>query len=340
MKDHIRILLGERDTIAPRDIVAATGLTRQAVHYHLLQMLEKGEITRVGAGRGTRYRRSVDFAARYALGDLEEDVVWREVLDHAARLREARENVRSILTYAFTEMLNNAIEHSSGSEAHVLVWAVEDTFAFEVSDDGVGAFRHVREKLELRDDFEAIEQLSKGKLTTLPERHTGEGIFFTSRMVDRFEIHAGGLRWVVDNLRNDEAVGEVPRRRGTRVRCELSRHATRTTAEIFERFADPERLEFGRSSVPVRLFKTGGTFVSRSEARRLASRLEKFGEVTIDFSGVREVGRGFVDELFRVWARQHPDTRLVPANMVPAVERMVMGALARSGGADVTTRRG
>ncbi len=328
VKDHIRLLLSERDTIAPRHVVAATGLTRQAVHYHLVQMLETGEIVRVGAGRGTRYRRAADFAARYPLAGLQEDAVWGEVLDHVARLREARDNVRAILTYAFTEMLNNAVEHSSGTEAHVVCWAAAETYAFDVSDDGVGAFRHVREKLNLPDDFEAVRQLAKGKLTTLPERHTGEGIFFTSRMVDRFEIHAGGLRWVVDNRRSDEAVGEVPTRRGTRVRCELHRQSTRTTAEIFERYADAESFAFGRSAVRVRLYQTGGMFVSRAEARRLASGLEQFGEVTLDFSGVPEVGQGFVDELFRVWAGQHPETRLTPTNMVPAVERMVGRAVA------------
>ncbi|MBI4521553.1 MAG: DUF4325 domain-containing protein [Gemmatimonadetes bacterium] len=327
LKDQIRLLLAGQETIAPRDVVAATGLTRQAVHHHLAKMLESGEIARVGAGRGTRYRRAADFAARYPLGGLQEDVVWNQLLDQLVGLRDAPSNVRSILTYAFTEMLNNAIEHSSGTEADVVLWAAGETIVFEIADDGVGAFRHVREKLNLQDDFEAIEQLSKGKLTTLPERHTGEGIFFTSRLVDRFEIQSGTLRWVVDTLQNDEAVGEATSRRGTRVRCELSRQSTRTTAETFERFADPETFEFARSAVRVRLFKAGGAFVSRSEARRLASQLEKFGEVMIDFSDVHEVGQGFVDELFRVWAGQHPATKLTPTNMVPAVEWMVRRVL-------------
>jgi hypothetical protein len=35
-----------------------------------------------------------------------------------------------------------------------------------------------------------------------------------------------------------------------------------------------------------------------------------------------------VDELFRVWAREHPQTRLVPIEMCPVVERVVRRNLA------------
>jgi len=35
--------------------------------------------------------------------------------------------------------------------------------------------------------------LAKGKLTTDPKRHSGEGIFFSSRMFDEFDILSGGV---------------------------------------------------------------------------------------------------------------------------------------------------
>jgi anti-sigma regulatory factor (Ser/Thr protein kinase) len=38
-------------------------------------------------------------------------------------------------------------------------------------------------------------ELSKGKLTSEPDRHNGRGLFFTSRLADVFDLHAnpGGL---------------------------------------------------------------------------------------------------------------------------------------------------
>jgi hypothetical protein len=62
----------------------------------------------------------------------------------------------------------------------------------------------------LGDSFSAIQELSKGKTTTHPARHTGERIFFTSTVVDAFVLDADGLRWTVDNLRGDQAVGSAP----------------------------------------------------------------------------------------------------------------------------------
>lgn len=327
VKDVIRLLLADRLAISTGDVVAATGLTRQAVHYHLAEMVRTGELVRTGAGRGARYRRHTRFSRSYPLAGLAEDSVWEEVRGSIPEVAGASEHVRSILGYAFTEMLNNAIEHSGGNEAHIAWWVRPESIGFEIADDGDGLFVHVRRRLMLPDDFAVIQELSKGKLTTDPEHHTGEGIFFTSKVLDRFELHSGDLRWVVDNLRQDQAVGEAPRRRGTRVRGDLSPITERTLQQVFDAYAEPGAFAFTRSSVVVPLFESGDRFLSRSEARRIGHRLEAFREVVLDFSGVRDVGQGFVDELFRVWAREHPETRLVPINMSGAVERMVRRGL-------------
>ena len=285
-------------------------------------MVETGELLRVGAGRGSRYVRNADLERRYALEGLQEDHVWREVSAALPAIGGAERNVRSILTYAFTEMLNNAIDHSQGEEARVMAWT-RDPFAFEVHDDGVGVYRHLRERLGLEDDLAALQQLAKGRETTAPERHTGEGIFFTSRAVDRFELDANRLRWIVDTSRQDHAIGEAPDHPGTRVRWEVDPATPRTLEEVFTPFVDADSLRFERTVVPLRLFETEDRFVSRAEAKRLGRDLERFREAVLDFSGIDEVGQGFVDEMFRVWARDHPQTRLVPINMSPVVERIV-----------------
>jgi hypothetical protein len=210
-------------------------------------------------------------------------------------------------------------------EARVKVWA-RDQLSFEISDDGVGAFRHVRERLGLPDDLAALQQLSKGRETTAPDRHSGEGIFFTSKAVDHFELDANRLRWIVDTNRGDQAIGEGPEHAGTRVRCDIDPANGRTLEEVFAPFVDEQSLRFDRTVVPLAVFEPEGSFVSRSEAKRLGTRLERFHEAVVDFAGVEEVGLAFLDELFRVWAGEHPETRLVPINMSPVVERLVRRA--------------
>lgn len=332
----IRVLAADRGYVTAGEVAKAAGVSRQAAHYHLVQMVRDGELHRVGAGRGSRYVPDADLDRTYPLEGLEEDRVWDEVAADVPEIQGAPPNVRSIMRYAFTEMLNNAIDHSGGSEARVKVWA-RDTLSFEVNDDGVGAFRHVRERLELPDDLAALQQLSKGRETTAPDRHSGEGIFFTSKAVDRFELDANRLRWIVDNGRGDQAVGDAPEHAGTRVRCDVDPAIRRTLAEVFEPFVDEETLEFARTVVPLAMFEAEGGFVSRSEAKRLGTRLERFREAVVDFSSVGEVGLAFVDELFRVWANEHPETRLVPINMSPMVERVVRRSTERP--SFPTTRR-
>ncbi|MDX2342804.1 MAG: STAS-like domain-containing protein [Acidimicrobiia bacterium] len=77
----------------------------------------------------------------------------------------------------------------------------------------------------------------------------------------------------------------------------------------------------------VRLFAIGTEFVSRSQAKRLVNGLEKFREVVLDFKGVDLVGQGFADEVFRVWAREHPDVKLIPTDMNDAAAFMVERAI-------------
>lgn len=62
---------------------------------------------------------------------------------------------------------------------------------------------------------------------------------------------------------------------------------------------------------------------SRAQAKRIAHRLEAFDTVDLDFDGVDAIGQGFADELFRVFARQHPQVVLQPRNMNAQVAAMV-----------------
>jgi hypothetical protein len=50
--------------------------------------------------------------------------------------------------------------------------------------------------------------------------------------------------------------------------------------------------------------------------------------VTLDFSGVEIVGQGFCDEVFRVFARAHPQVTIEPVGMNETVAFMVARARA------------
>jgi anti-sigma regulatory factor (Ser/Thr protein kinase) len=227
-----------------------------------------------------------------------------------------------IMAYAFTEMLNNAIDHSGSDTAVISFWISDDQWCFEIKDKGVGALAKLESGLHLDSEFEAVQELSKGKRTTDPAHHTGEGIFFTSKVVDLFRLTSSGVRWTVDNLRHDQALGTAPPMLGTSVQCQVDPHTDRVLADIFREFTQDHA--FVRTRPFVKLFEIGTTFVSRSEARRLLDGLEAdFETVEVDFAGVTDVGQGFVDELLRVWPATYPGKMVIPINMNAAVEFMV-----------------
>ena len=79
--------------------------------------------------------------------------------------------------------------------------------------------------------------------------------------------------------------------------------------------------------VPVRLVKHGmEQLISRSQAKRLLARFERFKVVILDFKGVDEIGQAFADEVFRVFPATHPDVRLIPVNTTRDVKKLIRRA--------------
>jgi len=81
----------------------------------------------------------------------------------------------------------------------------------------------------------------------------------------------------------------------------------------------------------ISLSKIGSeTLISRSQAKGIVLGLEKFNYVTLDFDGIRLAGQGFVDEVFRVFANAHPDTKITYINANADVEFMIKRGFATS----------
>ncbi len=252
---------------------------------------------------------------------LAEDRVWREDLRPA--LNGEQDNVIRLLEYGFSEIFNNAIEHSEGSSIGVLMKIFPDINVLAIVDNGVGIFNKIQRNCQLDDPHHAILELSKGKLTTNPESHTGEGIFFTSRMFDLFVIHSDKLGF--SSIKQTDILWDVDYgpNKGTGVMMEISRKSTRTTGQVFNEFADVEH-GFSKTIVPVQLVRYGDeSLISRSQARRMLERLDKFQTVILDFKDVAQIGRAFADEVFRVFAKAHPGTHLAAINTSKQIDALI-----------------
>src|ERR1017187_4376752 len=186
----VRTFMLEHLDAHPRDIVRVTverfQITRQAEHRHLHNLVNEKAVVSEGNTRNRVYRLAplAEWGKLFPLtAPMTEDSAWSEV---GQQLGPLPENVRDIWHYGFTEMFNNAIDHSGATFAHVSMKKTAASTEIAIDDFGVGIFRKIQEALSLSDERHAVLELAKGKFTTDPKRHSGEGIFFTSRSFDDF----------------------------------------------------------------------------------------------------------------------------------------------------------
>lgn len=234
----------------------------------------------------------------------------------------------NIWHYGFTEMFNNVIDHSGASSVAVTVRKTAATAKIEIQDDGVGIFKKIQAALNLADERHAVLELAKGKFTTDPANHSGEGIFFSSRMFDEFDILSGEVYFSHEfNKKEDWILQRSSPRGGTLVTMVLHNHRARTTKKVFDKFSSGDDYGFNTTVVPVKLMRYGDdNLVSRSQAKRLLARVDRFKLVMLDFSGVASIGQAFADEVFRVFRGKHTQVQLVPVHASSAVRRMISRA--------------
>jgi anti-sigma regulatory factor (Ser/Thr protein kinase) len=314
----------------PGDIASLTaqtfGISRQGVHRHLQSLLQQKALRVRGTTRNRRYslRPLVQWQQGYPLSTIhEEDVIWRR--DIRPLLGVLPDNVMTIWQYGFTEILNNALEHSAGHEVVVRVDKTATDTKMVIYDDGEGIFKKIQRELGLHDEHHAVLELAKGKLTTDPAHHTGEGIFFASRMFDDFSILSGNVSFLHMREEAEDWIGEQQTSEdGTAVFMGLKNNASRTTKEVFDQFTSDDDYGFTKTVIPVRLAQYGEEkLVSRSQAKRLLARIDRFKVVLLNFDGVEMIGQAFADEVFRVFPDAHPHIALYAIHVNTPVRHMI-----------------
>jgi len=321
-------LIKRNGRLTSEDLAREAGVSRQAAHKKLSILVKKNELLRIGSTRGAYY---IAKGGKTATGmviltldnkNLEEHRVLEKLERSSKQLKSMDKNARSIFGYAFTEMLNNAIEHSRSKRITVKVYGEGNMAVFEVDDKGVGVYNNVMKKFRLSSELEAVQEILKGKGTTAPKGHSGEGIFFTEKISDHFELDGGATALIVDNPKSDIAVKDVDKRKGTRVVFRLDKHTKKSLNELFNAFTD-EEYRFAKTKVMIKLYERGVDYVSRSQARRVLYGLEKFSTIILDFKSIKGIGQGFADEIFRVYKKEHPITEIKPINASKTVLFMI-----------------
>jgi anti-sigma regulatory factor (Ser/Thr protein kinase) len=337
-KDAILEIAKREGKIFTRDIARQFNVSRQYASSLISELVSESRLLKIGSTRKALYvlpeyaeqhKEILPFryVTTYKNNFLEEHKVLDQIERAFPLLKKLPENVRSIFTYGFSEMLNNAIEHSQSKRIQTEVSIQNKTLSFIVNDSGIGVFRNIMQKRGLKSELEAIQDLLKGKTTTMPKSHSGEGIFFTSKAADLFILDSFGFQLIVNNEIPDVFIAQTKKpKKGTRVVFKLLTSSHRHLNAIFKEYSNfggKNDYGFDKTEVKVKLYTIAGIHISRSQARRVLSGLDKFKSVVFDFDKVPLVGQAFADEIFRVFHAKHPDIQLQEINMNEGVTFMI-----------------
>ena len=305
------------------------GVSRQAISTHLKELVEEGLLTVTGNTRNRKYELReyvVEDMVFQVTDDIEEDVIWRESVKPL--LGNLKENVLDICHYGFTEMANNVFSHSGADDLIVSIRRTAVETKLFVIDKGIGIFRKIQNDFNLHDPRHSLLELSKGKLTSDASNHSGEGIFFTSMMFDEFNIWSENLffektfqggQWLI------ETDGEKEFNKGTTIVMHILENSERLMREVFDEYAS-EHADWGftKTHVALELLRyEGEKLLSRSQAKRLLTRVDLFKEVVLDFNDISYIGQAFADEIFRVFRNEHPEVVISTVNTTDDIDNMI-----------------
>ncbi len=295
------------------------GISQNTVHSYLTEMQNENIIQKSKRGSYELVTKRFQHQLKRSAGELEHDTyAYDEFL--FPLIRHLQGNVERIWSYGMSEMVNNVIDHSGAEHLHVLIAQNHLVTRVMLMDDGIGIFKKIKEHFSLANLDEAVCELFKGKLTTDAQNHSGEGIFFTSKMMDVFFIESDKKIFAATKY-DSNLVLELPEEiGGTFVFMELSNFTNKTPTDIFDMYSDVDG-GFFKTKIPLKnIFDKAP--ISRSQAKRVCNRLEQFQEIVVDFDGVEWMGQGFAHQLFVVYAKAHPNVSITPINMCDDVKNM------------------
>jgi anti-sigma regulatory factor (Ser/Thr protein kinase) len=318
-RELILSLVDEHSHDLIRLVSQALGVTKQNASYHVQKLIAEKQLTQSGKTRRARFylAPTLIWQKYYSRQQSESDVWDADVLPQISDLPD---NALDIWRYCFTEMFNNAVDHSSGTRITIQLKRTTVNAEIAIIDNGVGIFKKIQHAMKFSDVRDSALELAKGKFTTDPARHTGEGIFFTSKMLDAFDISSGGVYFT--------SVSPMKNTKGTAIWMKLRNASDRSRKEVYDVYASPENnYAFDRTVVPVKMAEhSENDLISRSQAKRLLLRIDRFRTVVLDFKNVNQIGQAFADEIFRVFTRRHPGVEVQFINANEDISNMIRRA--------------
>jgi len=334
IQNKIISILKKNPNVSLTDLAKRLDVSKQYISKVIKDLREEEIIAKIGSTKNAKWillqKQDLELAVKndffyhqvFSNKKLEENVIFEEIEKSTKILSNLNKEIVNKFNYVFTEILNNAIEHSLSKEVEVKVLRNEKRITGQIIDKGIGIFNNIKNQRKLKDDLEAVQDLQKGKTTTKPAAHSGEGIYFSSKVADKFKIESEKtiVRFLAKENDFDYKISDK-KRKGTFVSFSIYFDSTIKLIEVFKK--NTHNYKFDTSKNYIKLYEINVDFISRSQARRLLINLDKFKNIILDFKKVDTVGQGFVDEVFRVWQNKHPKIKIKYVNASKSIDFMI-----------------
>jgi hypothetical protein len=227
----------------------------------------------------------------YAIARLDEHTPWMRDVHPVLALKPA---VARVAQHVFGELLNNAIDHSGATTVTVSVRQTPTHLHMLVSDDGLGVFTQLARKADLPDARAALE-LAKGRAIT-PQRCSSASTRSSGQARPSSQPrarHRAAPDRRLQRLRLRGRPARLQPHPGAAARPHRQRHDARL----------PRAGPLGR--------------LAPGALRHRGAR----------FEGVDDVGPSFIDEVFRVYAKAHPQVTLSPTKANARVAKLLQASI-------------
>ena len=310
----------QKNSKISKTVSEAFSVNQNTIHTYINELENAGIIKRIKRGQYELITTTYSYSLKRSQGALDTDTYAYNQCMYK-HIQHLAANVESIWGYTFSEMINNVMDHSYAENVEIIIEQNYLKTHVIIADNGIGIFKKIKEHFGYSTLDEAICELFKGKLTTDSKNHSGEGIFFSSKMMDDFFIVSSGKIFTNNKYDNSRIISMAESNmEGTCVIMSLSNFTHKRPQDVFDLYANVDG-GFTKTKIPMKnIFDTSP--VSRSQAKRVCNRLEKFKEVLIDFDEIQWMGQGFAHQLFVVFANEHPDIQLIPINMNEDITKM------------------
>ncbi len=140
-------MLNELDTHQSSVVSRAAkkfGISRQAALARIRTLIEQGDVEAKGSTKARRYSLASNnvLTMELPMAGLEEDIVYQKEVRPV--LGELPDNIQAICNYGFTEMLNNAIDHSESDDVGIYIGRTPSIVEMFVTDSGIGIFEKIK----------------------------------------------------------------------------------------------------------------------------------------------------------------------------------------------------